>query len=229
MASESPGAIHAVLFDLDGTLVDTAQDMVGVLQDLQRDHGDEPVSYELARSYVSNGAVGLLRLAFPNIDDDTCESLRIEYLDRYARCVCERSTLFEGLDRLLRELEIAQVPWGIVTNKPSRLTDALLAGLGLSERIACAVSGDTLERRKPHPEPLLHACRLIGIEPGQSLYAGDALRDIQAGKAAGMTTVAAAYGYVVDGDDPYAWGAHQLAASAEELTQIIRKAVNLDP
>jgi 2-phosphoglycolate phosphatase len=222
------GRHRAVFFDLDGTLVDTALDMVRVLQDMQRDHGRAPVAYDLGRSHVSNGAVGLLRLGFPGAEDDELEPLRIEYLDRYAAEVCQRSTLFSGVDGLLDRLDAGRIPWGVVTNKPARLTDALLAALGLAGRTASTVSGDTLTVRKPDPGPLVHACELAGVGPRHAIYVGDAARDIQAGRAAGMATVAAAYGYIVAGDDPLSWGADVIAADTGQLAQIVAKAVNLD-
>ncbi len=218
---------NAVLFDLDGTLVDTAPDMVAVLQALQRDHGIDPVSYASGRSQVSNGVVGLLRLGFPGIDDDARETLRLEFLQRYAGRVCEHSTLFDGMDRLLHDLDNAGIPWGVVTNKPAALTGALLGALQLTERIACAVSGDTLAHRKPHPAPLLYACELVEVDPQESMYVGDASRDIEAGRAAGMSTIAAAYGYITADDDPASWGADQVASDTKELAQIVLKAVNL--
>ena len=228
--SRLKNSVHqAVLFDLDGTLVDTAPDMVRVLQALQRDHGVAPVGYEVGRSNVSNGAVGLLRIGFPDADGILLEELRLEYLERYSAGICVESTLFLGLDTLLVALETAGVPWGIVTNKPAHLTDPLLRALQLEERIACAVSGDTLPLRKPDPAPLLHACRLANIGPQVAIYVGDAARDIEAGRAAGMSTVAAGYGYITADDDPGRWGADAVASDTEELAQIVLKAVNLDP
>lgn len=227
MSRLDDGGLEAVFFDLDGTLVDTAPDMVDVLQALQRAHDVVPVAYEVGRSYVSNGAMGLLRLGFPDFDDPARQALLPEFLGRYAGNIAARSRLFAGFDALLVELDAARVPWGVVTNKPAYLTGPLLEALQLAGRAACAVSGDTLPLRKPDPAPLLHACRLAGVEPARSVYAGDSARDIQAGHAAGMTTVAAAYGYVVAGDDPAGWGAERIAAGPEELAQILRKAVNL--
>ncbi len=222
------GAHQAVLFDLDGTLVDTAPDMIRVLHSLQRDRGVSPVHYELGRSNVSNGAVGLLRIGFPGADDILLEELRLEYLERYSAGICLESTLFQGLESLLEVLETAGIPWGVVTNKPANLTDPLLQALQLDERIACSVSGDTLPLRKPHPAPLLHACEVASIEPQAAIYVGDASRDIEAGRAAGMSTVAAGYGYITDDDDPARWGADAIADDTKELAQIVLKAVNLD-
>jgi len=208
---------EAVLFDLDGTLVDTAPDMVDALIDVQTSEGHQPVSYELARSHVSHGAVGLINLAFPDVDADTHERLRLKFLERYEQAVCVRSTLFEGLAALLDQLDAAGVPWGVVTNKPMRMTDPLMAALGIDLRAACAISGDTIPQRKPDPAPLLLASEKTGVAASRSVYIGDAARDIQAGRAAGMHTVAAAYGYVTPDDDPTAWNAHELVANTEEL------------
>ena len=220
---------EAVLFDLDGTLVDTAPDMVDALVDVQNSEGHQPVAYELARSYVSHGAVGLINLAFPDVDADTHERLRLRFLDRYEQAVCIRSTLFEGLETLLDQLDAAGVPWGVVTNKPMRMTDPLMAALGIDVRAACAISGDTIPQRKPDPAPLLLASEQTGVAPSRSVYIGDAARDIQAGRAAGMHTVAAAYGYVTSDDDPLAWDAHELVANTEELAHLVLKGVNLAP
>lgn len=223
------GTHKAVLFDLDGTLVDTAPDMVRVLQDMQRHHGVAPVDYALGRSNVSNGALGLLRIGFPAFAEAQRQALICEYVERYSARLSEESALFDGIEVLLTELEAAGCPWGVVTNKPSHLTEPLLEQLELANRSACVVSGDTLEHRKPHPAPLLHACGLAGVSPGHSIYVGDASRDIEAGRAAGMTTIAAAYGYITSDDSASAWGADLIAADTAELAQIVRKAVNLVP
>lgn len=225
---QSKNGAGGVFFDLDGTLVDTAPDMVAVLQALQVSRGIDPVDYEFGRSHVSNGALGLLRIAFPGVDGAEKKVLHEEYLERYTQALCVHSGLFSGLEELLSRLEAGGVKWGVVTNKPAYLTDPLLEQLALARRSACTVSGDTLPVRKPHPEPLLHACALARVRPEDSIYIGDALRDIEAGLAAGMSTVAAAYGYIVDGDDPGAWGAHEIAENVPELAQIVLKAVNLD-
>ena len=222
------GRCTAVLFDLDGTLVDTAPDMVAVLQELQRAHGVQPVDYERGRAFVSNGALGLLGLGFPEVPHAVGSELHREYLERYALRVCEASRLFPGLETLLALLDSVTLPWGIVTNKPAHLTDPLLEGLALATRSACTVSGDTLPQRKPDPAPLLHACEIAGLLPESTVYIGDASRDIEAGQNAGMPTIAAAYGYVTPGDDPRRWGADLVAATTAELTQILLKAVNLD-
>jgi phosphoglycolate phosphatase len=218
----------AILFDLDGTLVDTAPDMVAVLLGMQKDHGLTLLPYDLARSHVSNGAAGLVRLAFPEADDAQKEQLHREYLGRYENAVCVDSTLFPALGDLLDQLDAAGRPWGIVTNKPMRMTDPLLAGLGLSSRAACSISGDTLPQRKPDPAPLLLASRQMGVASAKTIYVGDAVRDIEAGRAAGMFTIAASWGYITGDDDPGAWEADLIAADTRELTHYLLKGVNLD-
>jgi len=220
-------AFDLVLFDLDGTLVDTAPDMVATLQEMQSDHGYDPVDYVLGRSNVSNGAMGLLRIGFPDIDEDGRRSLVNEYVERYAERLCEMTTVFAGLEDLLDHLDEAGLPWGVVTNKPECLTNPLLQQLGLAERSVCAVSGDTLSVRKPEPGPLLLGCDIAGVDAHRSIYVGDSARDIEAGLRAGSATIAAAYGYITEDDDPREWGADIIAVDTQELTQIVLKAVNL--
>ena len=219
------GSCRAVFFDLDGTLIDTAPDMVAILSDLLSAYGSEALPYATARASVSNGAMGLIRLAFPDASEGEQQRLYAEYLDRYERAVCVNSTLFPGLPGILDELDRSGLPWGVVTNKPQRMTDPLLAKLGLYDRAACIISGDTLPQRKPDPAPLLLASRLAGVPPAESMYVGDAERDVAAGRAAGMLTVAAAYGYVVSGDDPARWLADEVATDTVELARLIRDAV----
>lgn len=219
---------NAVFFDLDGTLVDTAPDMVAILQQLQRDHGIEPSGYELARSYVSNGAAGLLTIGFPEVEFEMGGDLHQQYLERYAEAVCVESRIFDGLHQLIDGLDDIGCPWGVVTNKPEVLTAPLMIALGLAERTVCIISGDTLSVKKPHPAPILLACDMAGVDPATAIYVGDAERDIESGQAAGTATIAAAYGYVTEDDDPREWNADVIAMTTEELTQIVLKAVNLE-
>lgn len=201
-------SIDAVLLDLDGTLVDTAPDLVGVLNLLLREQGHRPLPYAVARNEVSNGSTGLLRRAYGDaLDVETFAALRDRFLSIYAERVCINSRLFIDLDSLFDVESGSLLPWGIVTNKPQRLTEALLEALGIAGRPACVVSGDQLSERKPHPAPLEHAARLLGIDPRRCIYVGDAVRDIVAGKAAGMKTVLAAYGYIRPAEDVRLWGA----------------------
>ncbi|MEM7502754.1 MAG: HAD-IA family hydrolase [Pseudomonadota bacterium] len=227
MTERLNGDCQAVLFDLDGTLIDTAPDMVRILRDMLVAYDAPDLPYARVRSVVSNGSLGLVRLGFPSASDALLKALQQEYLDRYEADVCRDSTLFPGLAELLVALETAQHPWGIVTNKPERMTTPLVEQLGLGGRSACTVSGDTLPQRKPNPEPLWHACRLAKLDPSRTLYVGDAERDIAAGRAAGMPTLAAAYGYITEDDDPAGWGADAIAGNTQELRTLIAKAVSL--
>lgn len=221
-------AFDLVLFDLDGTLADTAPDMVATLQEMQSDHGYEPIEYALARSNVSNGAMGLLRVAFANVDEEQRHDMVGEYVERYAERLCDQTRIFAGVDALLDRLDDAGCPWGVVTNKPERLTNPILEALGLADRSVCAISGDTLPVRKPEPGPILLGCDIAGVDAYRSIYIGDASRDIEAGLRAGAATIAAAYGYITEDDDPREWGADIIAIDTEELTQIVLKAVNLE-
>lgn len=217
------GPYHGVLFDLDGTLVDTAPDMVGALRALQSERGDAPVDFDLARSNVSNGAAGLIRTAYPDVDEMLRAELHRRFLLLYQERVCVESRVFPGLDALLTELDARRTPWGVVTNKPQALTDAVLARLRLTRRAGCAISGDTLPQRKPDPAPMLLASRILNVEPGNLVYVGDASRDIEAGRAAGMATVAAAWGYITADDHAAAWQADALAETPEALTRLLLK------
>jgi phosphoglycolate phosphatase len=194
---------------------------------MQKDHGLTQLSYELARSHVSNGAIGLVRLAFPEADEAQKEELRQEYLDRYENAVCVDSMLFPGLGELLDALDVEGRPWGVVTNKPMRMTEPLLEGLGIGSRAACSISGDTIPQRKPDPAPLLLASQQIGIPSEKTVYIGDSVRDIDAGRAAGMFTIAASYGYITADDDPGTWEADLIAGDTRELTHFLLKGVNL--
>jgi phosphoglycolate phosphatase len=207
----------ALLLDLDGTLLDTAPDMGGALNRLRAEHGLEPLPAARIRPVVSHGAMRLVALGFPDASGTEFERLRLRFLDLYAEHLAEGTRLFPGIEAVLASLEARDTPWGIVTNKPGWLTEPLLEALGLARRAACAVSGDTVAERKPHPLPLLHAAGLIGIAAERCVYVGDAERDIQAGRAAGMTTVVAAYGYLSAEDEPSEWRPDGIVASPDEL------------
>ncbi|MEM6514307.1 MAG: HAD-IA family hydrolase [Pseudomonadota bacterium] len=218
---------NAVLFDLDGTLIDTAPDMVAVLQELQRDEGVEPVDYDTGRSYVSNGSLGLIRLGFGELEVGREKALQQDYLERYSKQVAGGSRVFPGLDSLLDTLDAVGRKWGVVTNKPGFLTEPLMNALNLAKRSAATVSGDTLPVRKPDPAPLLHACELAGLSPERTVYVGDAARDIEAGRRAGMLTIGVGYGYITADDDPRLWNADQLVDTTAELSQILTKVFKL--
>lgn len=214
--------LRAVLFDLDGTLLDTAPDMVAALDELRREESLGPVDYALARAHVSNGALGLIGIGFADAEESHRMSLRDRYLELYERRQHADTVLFEGMAEVLAALETAAIQWGVVTNKPAFLTEPLLHVRGLHARCACIVSGDTLAERKPHPRPLLHAAAMLGREPRETMYIGDADRDITAGNSAGMMTVAAAYGFIPPGDDPDTWGADHLISHPNELLDILQ-------
>jgi 2-phosphoglycolate phosphatase len=207
----------AILFDLDGTLLDTAPDMIGALNRLRAENGREPVPFDTARAHVSHGALRLVKLGFPDVDDAALEPLRLRFLELYAGNLADGTCLFPGIDHVLATLEAERLPWGVVTNKPGWLTDPLLDRLGLFTRACCVVSGDTVAERKPHPLPLLHAAQATAVAPGRCVYVGDAERDIVAGRAAGMQTVVAAYGYLSDEDQPLLWNAHGVVERPEQL------------
>lgn len=199
---------RVVLFDLDGTLVDTAQDLGLALNEMRRCRGLEAVAETLIRSQASHGARGLLKIGFGLLpSDDGFEAMRQEFLDIYAGSLTASSSLFPGMADVLEAMEAQGLRWGVVTNKPARFTEPLLDHLGLSSRAACVVSGDTCPQPKPHPGPLLHACRQTAFRPQDCLYVGDAQRDVEAATAAGMPTVVALYGYIAEEDRPREWGA----------------------
>jgi len=210
-------SIDAVLFDLDGTLLDTAPDMAAALNALLAEEGGPQIPFAQVRSQVSHGGAGLVRLGFPHARDDEFERLRARLLKLYHAEIPRDTRLFDGLDGVLEELERQHVPWGVVTNKPGWLTEPLLAALGLATRAGCVVSGDTVPERKPHPLPLLHAARLMGLEPLRCLYIGDAERDVRAAKAAGMRTLIARYGYLRPDDQPLEWRADGMIDEPHEI------------
>lgn len=204
----APIHVRAILFDLDGTLLNTAHDLVLALNTLLSAHQRPTVPYEVARFSVSQGSAALTRLGFPEVvDDEQFEALRQEFLVTYQECLCEATEFYDGMPSLLDTLDASSIPWGIVTNKPGNLTDPLVARLNLDTRSQCVISGDTLSVRKPHPEPLLLASEMINMPPRDVLYIGDDPRDITAGNAAGMYTCVANYGYIEADIDTSLWGA----------------------
>lgn len=200
--------IHAVLFDLDGTLLDTAPDLILALNNLLKSNDRPSVEVNKLRNLASQGSIALTRYGFPDVTNDAqFEQLRQEFLQHYADSVCVDSELFNGMESLLQTIEGQNIPWGIVTNKPGDLTQSLLEKLSLSSRPACIVSGDTLAVRKPHPDPLLLASKIIQLSPHHTIYLGDDPRDIYAGNAAGMYTCVARYGYIEPDINTDQWGA----------------------
>ena len=208
-----------MLFDLDGTLLDTAPDMVGALNLLRVEHGLEPLDAAGLRQHVSHGAMRLVKMGFPAVSGPDFEQLRLRFLDLYAANLAGGTRPFPGIEQLLQVLETQSIPWGVVTNKPGWLTDPLLAALGLSTRACCVVSGDTVAERKPHPMPLLHAATLARVPATECVYVGDTERDIIAGRAAGMQTVVAAYGYLGADDEPAAWAANGIVQEPGQINE----------
>jgi 2-phosphoglycolate phosphatase len=217
-APAAAGQTTLVLFDLDGTLADTAPDLVLAINGCLQERGLPPRPLAELRPWVSHGARGLIERAFGiGPGDDAYESLRAEFVERYQADLCRQTTLFPGVEETLVRIEEARLQWGIVTNKIARLTDPLVRALGLDARAACVVSGDTAARAKPDPAPIAYALDKCGCRPGASVYVGDDRRDIQAGRAAGVRTFAAAYGYSVGMDDIAQWQADHIIHSPTEL------------
>jgi phosphoglycolate phosphatase len=200
--------IKTVLFDLDGTLIDTAPDMAHALNLLLAEEQCDSLPYEAIRPVVSNGSAAVVALGFPEISEASeLARLKQRYLEIYQANLCVHSSLFPGMAELIDQLEQHKRNWGVVTNKPGWLTDPLMRQLDLYTRAACVISGDTTANRKPHPEPMYLACKQAGSAAEQCLYIGDAQRDIQAGRNAGMHTMIACYGYIGDWENIDEWGA----------------------
>jgi phosphoglycolate phosphatase len=214
---------RAILFDLDGTLADTAPDLAAAVN-LCRAKRDLPLTdYELLRPVASAGARGLIGAAFGlQPADEGYEELRVEFLSNYAAAIAVKTRLFDGIAALLETLRSKGFLWGIVTNKAARFTDALVPQIGL-QHANCVISGDTTAYSKPHPEPLLEAARRLVMQPQDCWYVGDDLRDVQAGRAAGMPTIAAAWGYCGQ-TEPTTWEADALVNSPLQLIQLIEQA-----
>ncbi|MAW34085.1 MAG: phosphoglycolate phosphatase [Proteobacteria bacterium] len=212
----------AVLFDLDGTIADTAPDLSFTLNEMLMSRGREPIALDRVRSVASSGAGGLLSKGFET-DKNSKEfiQLRLEFLKIYEKNLLRSSKLFEGIECLLTDLEKNKVPWGVVTNKSHRFTVPLLKGLNIFNRAACVISGDTTPHPKPHPAPLFEAARQLGLDPSQCIYIGDDERDIKAAIAANMDSVAALYGYLGINSPPEAWGATYLIVNPSDLLNII--------
>ncbi|HEX8609845.1 MAG TPA: HAD-IA family hydrolase [Telluria sp.] len=223
-SSSFPAAPRAVLFDLDGTLADTAPDLAAAVNRLRTERGLEPTPYALLRPTASAGARGMIGAAFGLAPGDAgYEALRLQWFDYYQADMASHSTLFGGVPELLAGITGAGMAWGIVTNKPARFTDPLIPLIGL-EHAGCIVSGDTTAHAKPHPAPLLEGARRLGIAPEQCWYVGDDLRDIEAGRAAGMVTVACAWGYC-GAVEPTQWGADYLLDTPQDLLELLRASV----
>ena len=214
-----------VLFDLDGTLVDSAPDLAGAGNDMRIARGLAPHPLAHFRPMVGAGARGMLGRAFEiGPQDERFAALRDEFLDRYEARMTQETRLFDGVANVLDAFDARALPWGIVTNKATRFAEPLTRALGLLPRAAALVCGDTTPHAKPHPEPLLEAARRIGVEAKDCVYVGDDLRDVLAGRAAGMATIAVHWGYLGEGDAIGDWGADHLAELPNDLLKLLRMA-----
>jgi phosphoglycolate phosphatase len=210
--------VEAVLFDLDGTLADTAPDMARTVNEMRRRRGLAPVPLSVVRPHVSKGARGMILSAFEmTVEHRDFPAMREEFLELYADHLYVDSVLFPGMAPLLDRLEAEGIAWGVVTNKFERFARPLLAGMGLARRAAVIVGGDTCARAKPFADPLLHAAEKLRVRPADALYVGDDVRDVQAARAAAMPVVVAAYGYLGDGAPPSEWDADGIVDSPAEL------------
>lgn len=215
--------LRALLLDLDGTLVDTAPDMVGALNRLLVKHNRPPVDPVEASKLVSNGGRALVIHGFGNqLEDTLVESLVGEFLATYKEYVCVDSALYDGMLEAIEYCEDNKLLWGVITNKPLDLAKDVLSGLGLLERCAILLGGDSLPVKKPDPVPMLHSCMVLNLAPSQCLYVGDHIRDIQAGNASGMDTAAALWGYIGESEDPSTWNARYMIRQPTGLLNLIK-------
>mgnify|MGYP003673387274 FL=1 len=220
--SAFPQNLKAVIFDLDGTLVDTADEFVPVVQGLRAEHGHDAMDPQRIRASVSNGARALVSLGLDiNEDAPEFESKRLRLLELYSQVVGTMASPYPGIESLLARLQAKGIVWGISTNKPRAYTEPLLARLNIQPPPGSVVCPDDITHRKPHPESLYRNCHDLHCAPHEAIYIGDHLRDIEAGRRAGMYTIAAAYGYIEDNDDPQNWGANAQALSSQDLFELI--------
>lgn len=214
--------LSCILFDLDGTLADTAPDLIAALNRAVQKHGFSPVAKEQITPLISYGAVAMIKQCTNNNEDEAIQAEILEnMLEDYQNNIADQTQLFTGMDKLLATIENKGLKWGVVTNKRQRFTNPLMAALNLTDRAACIISGDSTNKTKPHPEPLLAACKQANVKPDQCVYIGDAAHDIEAGKAAGMKTLAATYGYLKAQDIPEQWGADILISNPDEILPLL--------
>jgi 2-phosphoglycolate phosphatase len=216
-----PENIQGVLFDLDGTLLDSAPDLYAALVEQCAEEGVPVPPYAPVREVVSRGSRAILRCAFAERDELALEGLMPRYLEIYQRVMAQQTRAFDGIDSLLERIEAQGLRWGIVTNKPGFLTDELVNRIGWATRASAVVSGDTLPVKKPDPAPVLLACERAGLDPARCLFVGDDRRDIQAGAAAGLYTVEVSWGYL-DGGDPHEWGADAVLDTPGQLAALLQ-------
>lgn len=217
--------LDCVLFDLDGTLVDTAPDLVACLNKSLAEHGFAAVDYPAVKPFISHGAMAMINHAVADASDELKSRMLDYMLDCYQNNIAEHSRFFAGIAETLEIIETLGLKWGVVTNKRQRFTLPLMDALNLSERAACIISGDSTANPKPHPEPMFAACKQADVLPENCVYIGDASHDIAAGKSANMKTLAALYGYLKDGDQPENWGADALIEHPEQLLHWIHSSL----
>ena len=218
--------LRAVLFDMDGTLLDTAPDFIAICQAMLAERGLPAVDDKLIRDEVSGGAKAMVAAAFalsPNAEE--FEALRLEFLERYQRDCAVHSKLFDGMAELLADIEKANLIWGVVTNKPVRFAQPIMEQLGLAERSALLICPDHVKNSKPDPEPLILACKMLDLDPASVLFVGDDLRDIESGRDAGTKTAAVTYGYIHPDDNPRHWGADVVVDHPLELRKVLDSAL----
>ncbi|MBL6985756.1 MAG: HAD-IA family hydrolase [Methylobacter sp.] len=210
--------LSCVLFDLDGTLVDTAPDLISCLNRALNLHGFDAASTNIIKPFISYGAAAMINASQPRLDDGMKSDILDTMLTHYQNNIAEHTVFFSGMADTLAAIEAQGLKWGVVTNKRERFTNPLMDALKLTKRAACIVSGDTTANPKPHPEPMLLACKQADVDPKECVYIGDALHDITAGKNAQMKTLAAVYGYINPGDTPENWGADALIESPDQIS-----------
>ena len=213
--------IEAILFDFDGTIADTSEDMVGCLNILLKNHSKEDVDISKAKKFISKGAAGLINFAFPKIPDEEKKLYISEYLEIYKNNLFIKTKLFSGIEELILSIIKKQYKWGIVTNKPSYLVNPIIEKINFTYSPNCVVAGDTLSVKKPNPEPLIHAAKIIGCNPSLCAYVGDDIRDITAANSAGMISVAALYGFIEDLQQVKEWGSDYMIYKPLDLESLI--------
>jgi len=219
-------SLRAVLFDMDGTLLDTAPDFIAIIQAMRAERGLPAADERAVRQVVSGGARAMIMTAFGlEPAEDTFEPLRLEFLERYQEHCAVFTRPYAGMEELLADIERARLLWGVVTNKPLRFAEPIMQRLGLAERSAILVCPDHVKNSKPDPEPMILACNQLGLDPASVLFVGDDLRDIESGRAAGTRTAAVRYGYIHPDDNPGHWGADVVVDHPLDLRAVLDRAL----
>lgn len=221
-----PMRLRAVLFDMDGTLLDSAPDFIAICQAMRAERGLAPIDAKLIRDQVSGGARAMVASTFAmDPEAEAFEALRLEFLERYQHHCAVLTHPFDGIEALLADIEQANLIWGVVTNKPLRYAEPIMQQLGLAERSAILICPDHVTHSKPDPEPMILACKQLGLDPASVLFVGDDLRDIESGRAAGTKTAAVTYGYIHPDDNPRLWGADVVVDHPLELRAVLDRAL----